>query len=160
LITTHSDGTANVSTRSLFKTSVPLSTWPFRHPVSFASPWAQNFIVFDISGPHLVTINYCDCRDEPLSTWTQLLHEKWFPATLTRPQMAFTFDCLETFHELTLQGKTNLYDYYHTLLWRSDNANLSNPIVSSRSYLSSLTNSYINSIGTRNFIMYLECGGI
>ena len=123
-------------------------------------PGPKNFVVFDISGPHLVTIDYCDCRDKPLSTWTQLLREKWFPAMLTRPQMAFTFDCLETFHELTLQGKTNLYDYYHTLLRRSDNANLSNPIVSSRSYLSSLTNLYINSISTRNFIVYLECGRI
>ena len=116
--------------------------------------------MFDISGPHFVTIDYCHCRDEPLSTWNQLLREKWFPATLTRPQTAFTFDCLETFHELTLQGKTNLYDYYHTLLRRSDNANLSNSIVSSRLLLSRFTNSYVDSIDTQNFIAYLECGGI
>jgi hypothetical protein len=43
----------------------------------------------------------------------------------------FPFDCLETFHELTLQGKTSLYDYYNTLLRRFDNAGISNPIVSS-----------------------------
>lgn len=60
----------------------------------------------------------------------QLLREKWFPATLTRPQTVFSFDCLATFHELTLQGKTSLYDYYHTLLRLSDNANLNTQIVS------------------------------
>ncbi|KIJ90114.1 hypothetical protein K443DRAFT_126586, partial [Laccaria amethystina LaAM-08-1] len=97
-------------------------------PCPSPHPGPKNFIVFDITGPHFVTIDYCHCCDEPLSTWNQLLREKWFPATLTRPQTTFTFDCLETFHELTLQGKTNLYDYYHTLLRRSDNANLSNPI--------------------------------
>jgi hypothetical protein len=129
-------------------------------PCPSPHPGPKNFIVFDITGPHFVTIDYCHCCDEPLSTWNQLLREKWFPATLTRPQTTFTFDCLETFHELTLQGKTNLYDYYHTLLRRSDNANLSNPIVSSGSFLSRFTDSYINSIDTQNFIVCLECGGI
>ena len=90
----------------------------------------KKFVIFDISGPHHLTIDYCQCGDEPLTTWVQLLRERWFPATLSCPQSAFSFDCLETFHELTLQGKTNLYDYYHTLLRLSDNANLSASIVS------------------------------
>ena len=93
-------------------------------------PGPKNFVVFDLSGAHNIPINYCHCRDQPLSAWQQLLREGWFPATQIRPQTVFTFDCLETFHELTLQGKTSLYDFYHTLLRRSDNANLSNPIVS------------------------------
>lgn len=93
-------------------------------------PGPKLFIVFDTSGPHHVAINYCNCHDQPLPNYTQLLREKWFPATFTRPQTVFTFDCLETFHELTLQGKTNLYDYYNTLLRRFDNASVSNPIVS------------------------------
>ena len=79
-------------------------------------PGPANFIVFDPSGPHNVSINYCQCGEEPLPFWTQLLREGWFPATQSRPQTVFSFDCLETFHELTLQGKTNLYDYYNTLL--------------------------------------------
>ena len=60
----------------------------------------------------------------------QLLRRGWFPATLDRPRTAFTFDCLETFHELTLQGKVNLYDFYHTILRKTDNANLNKSIVS------------------------------
>ena len=99
-------------------------------PCPCPHPGPKNFVVFDISGPHFVAIDYCHCAVQPLSPWHQLLREGWFPATLSRPQTVFTFDCLETFHELTLQGKTSLYDYYHTLLRRSDNANLSNPIVS------------------------------
>ena len=93
-------------------------------------PGPQNFVLFDTFGPHFISIDYCNCHDEHLQNYTQLLREKWFPATLSRPQTAFTFDCLETFHKLTLQGKTNLYDYYNTLLWHYDNAGISKPIVS------------------------------
>ena len=101
-------------------------------PCPCPHPGPANFVIFDLSGFHNVSINYCLCGDEPLPFWTQLLREGWFPATLLRPQTVFSFDFLETFHELILlQGKTNLYDYYNTLLQRSDNANLSTSIVSS-----------------------------
>ena len=90
----------------------------------------KNFVVFDIMGFHSIMIKYCNCGEQPLINWTQLLHKRWFPATLLCPQTVFTFDCLETFHEITLQGKTSLYDYYHTLLRRSDNANIYTSIVS------------------------------
>ena len=43
----------------------------------------KNFIIFDISGPHHLAIDYCQCGDEPLSNWAQLLCERWFPATLS-----------------------------------------------------------------------------
>ena len=125
-------------------------------------PGPKNFVVFDALGPHFVSIDYCDCGDQPLSAWRQLLRERWFPATLSRPQTVFTFDCLETFHELNLQGKTNLYDYYHTLLRRSDNANLLNPIVRFRKsfFFLFLANFCVGSIGTLSSIACLECGGI
>ena len=76
----------------------------------------KNFVIFNILGLHHLTINYCHCSNKPLSSWVQFLHERWFPAKLSCPQMLFTFDCLERFHKLTLQGKTNLYNYYHMLL--------------------------------------------
>jgi hypothetical protein len=93
-------------------------------------PGPKHFTVFDISGPVFVSVDYCNCRSVPVPLWAQLLRERWFPATTSRPQTVFTFDCLETFHELTLQGKTNLYDYYNTLLRRYDNAKILKPIVS------------------------------
>jgi hypothetical protein len=48
----------------------------------------------------------------------------WFPVTFNRPQTAFTFDMLNTFHELTLQEKTTLYDFYYTILRKTDNGKL------------------------------------
>jgi len=82
-------------------------------PCPSHGPQNFKFIVFNISGAHAVNIDYCGCTlDKPLDKRVQLLRKQWFPATLSRPQTVFTFDCLETFHELTLQGKVNLYDFY------------------------------------------------
>ena len=111
------------------------------------------------------SLELCKCKNKGKCvfrcTESSSVHhrEGWFPATLARPQTIFTFDCLETFHELTLQGKTSLYDYYNTLLRRSDNANLLNPVVSLILLSSPLTNSYFNSGDTQRFIASSECGG-
>ena len=45
----------------------------------------------------------------------------WYPASFSRPRTAFSFDLLETYHKLTLQGKLNLYDFYHAIMQKSDN---------------------------------------
>ena len=133
-----------------------------RCPCPLAGP--KHFIVFDITGPHSITINYCNCGEQPLSNWTQLLHERWFLATLSCPQTVFTFDCLESFHEITLQGKTSLYNYYHTLLRRSDNANIYTSIVScvllsSFDFLGKL-NLFLTRTGTQRSTAFSECGRI
>lgn len=65
-----------------------------------------------------------------MSKMVQILRQGWFPASFIRPQTAFMFDCLGFFHELTLQGKVNVYNFYHTLLQVTDNANLSKTVVS------------------------------
>ena len=93
------------------------------------------FTVFGLAGAQDVNIDYCGCEDIPLSKTVQILRQGWFPATFDRPQTAFTFECLGFFHELTLQGKTNLYDFYHTLLRVTDNANLTSTIVSYSSFV-------------------------
>jgi hypothetical protein len=97
-------------------------------------------MVFDTSGVHFVSIDYCDCGQggHVLHPRTQLLRSRWFPATFNRPKTVFTFDCLATFHELTLQGKTTPFDFYHMILRRTDNAQLLKPIVSV-SHLSKLS---------------------
>jgi len=48
------------------------------------------------------------------------------PASIDHPKSAFTFDVLDTFHLLTLQGKTSAYDYYYSLAHKSDNTGLQN----------------------------------
>ena len=88
-------------------------------------------MVFDTSGIHAVNVDYCEClKDEVLDRRTQLLRHRWFPATFSQPNTVFTFDCLNTFHEHTLQGKGNLYDFYHLLVGKTDNANVLDTIVS------------------------------
>ena len=55
---------------------------------------------------------------------------RWYPASFNRPKTAFTFDILETYHKVTLQGKLNLYDFYHAIMHKTDNQGRSKPLVS------------------------------
>ena len=50
----------------------------------------------------------------------QILRTGWFPATFNHPQKVFTFNCLNFYHELTLQGKVNAYDFCQTLQHLTD----------------------------------------
>ena len=54
---------------------------------------------------------------------------RWYPASFSCPQTAFSFDLLETYHKLTLQGKINLYDFYLAIMQKSDNQGRSKTIV-------------------------------
>ncbi|KAF8991711.1 hypothetical protein BDQ17DRAFT_1392943 [Cyathus striatus] len=75
-------------------------------------PASTNFVVFDISGIHPVSVNFCGCMTAN-AKHIQLMRAKWFPTTITRPQTAFTFDCLDYSHKLSLQSKITAYDFYH-----------------------------------------------
>jgi hypothetical protein len=55
---------------------------------------------------------------------------RWFPATLVRPHTAFSFRLLSFFHQLQSQNKTNLYDFYNTIIRLSNSAGLSPEVVS------------------------------
>lgn len=88
------------------------------------SPLAQlDSLVFHTNGIHNVVIEYCGCSHTAGTQhrFVQLLRYRLFPATLDRPKTAFTFDVLDTFHKLTLQGKTTMYDYHETLIQLTDN---------------------------------------
>jgi hypothetical protein len=119
-------------------------------------------MVFDTSGVHAVNLDYCDCpSDNKFDRRTQLLRQGWFPATFSRPNTVFTFDCLETFHEHTLQGKGNLYDFYHLLLRKTDNMNICDTIVSDCFILliSLEIIMLLSSIDTRRFTESSDSGG-
>ena len=94
-------------------------------------------MVVDTSGVHRVSIDFCDCGLDGIFAHqrTQLLHARWMPASFDCPKTVFTFGVLDTFHELTLQGKTTGYDFYHTILRRTDNAQLGKRIVSPSSFI-------------------------
>ena len=54
---------------------------------------------------------------------------RWYPASFNRPRTVFTFDLLETYHKVTLQGKLNLYDFYLAIMQKTDNQGRSKPVV-------------------------------
>ena len=40
---------------------------------------------------------------------------------MIRPKTAFTFDLLDTYHKLSMQGKLNLFDFYTSIMQKTDN---------------------------------------
>jgi hypothetical protein len=66
------------------------------------------------------------------------------------------------FHELTLQGKTTLYDFYHVLLRKTDNANVHPSIVCILFYTSffAINLRRSHSIDTLKCIALFACGEI
>jgi CxC2 like cysteine cluster associated with KDZ transposases len=90
---------------------------------SCSSPQAahSSFMVINTTGIHSVLVDFCDCRQDGVNhRRTQLLCVAWFSMTFDRPRTVFMFDVLETFHELTLQCKTTLYDFYYMILRKTD----------------------------------------
>ncbi|EMD30795.1 hypothetical protein CERSUDRAFT_60827, partial [Gelatoporia subvermispora B] len=80
--------------------------------------------VFDISGVHTVSVVWCSCSaaERITDNFIQLLRARWFPATTKQPRTVFTFNCLNTFHLLTLHAKISLYDFYRSIISKTDNA--------------------------------------
>lgn len=101
-------------------------------------PGPPNFVVFHSTGVFRVNVDFCDCID-PLapSRRVQLIRAGWFPASYERPQTVLTFDVLNSFHQLNLQGKTTLYDYYHSLVHLSDNLQLTTTVVNHKIIINS-----------------------
>lgn len=83
-------------------------------------------ILLHVNGFHVVNVQYCNCKYSPLDSLKrcQLFRAGWYPATHERPESAFTLAMLDSFHEMTLQGKISAHDYYQSLVNISDNAGL------------------------------------
>lgn len=92
----------------------------------------QQLTIVDVNGWHKVQVGFCKCGASDVSHehYRQLLRMRWYPASFSRPKTAFTFDLLETYHKVTLQGKLNLYDFYHAIMHKTDNQGRSKPLVS------------------------------
>lgn len=103
------------------------------HGDSCPSPSAlKDHLVFDLNGAHRLVIRYCRCPSNSVSHRRQLLRARWFPASVNRPSTSFTFTLLDFFHKLQDQNKCNTYDFYHTIMQRTDNAGVHPEIVSSQ----------------------------
>ena len=81
-------------------------------------------------------MRFCKCsKNGFLESFRQLLRVGWYPASVLRPQTVFTFDLLDTYHKISLQGKLNLYDFYHAIMQKTDNRGSSKPKVGDSDYL-------------------------
>ena len=110
-------------------------------------PGPNSFTVVNVSGIHNVAIDFCDCRTNGIIPHhIQILRAGWFPSTFVCPQTAFTFHCLDFYHELTLQSKVNAYDFCRSLLRLTDSLELNKTSVS---FLLILVES------KKNFTLYL-----
>ena len=84
------------------------------------APPVKGFTIVDVNGIHSVTLRPCACAGAP-HTRTQLLAASLFPATLDEPNTTFTFEVLDTFQLINLQGKLSAYDFYYSLDRKTDN---------------------------------------
>ena len=101
------------------------------HPSS-----CHQFTIFDLTGVHQAVIRYCTCAPgDGGYRRRQLLRSRLFPATFVHPQTVFSFRLLDCFHQLQSINKTNLYDFYNTIVRLSDNAGLSPPITSTPHFI-------------------------
>ncbi|KAF8907702.1 hypothetical protein CPB84DRAFT_1744604 [Gymnopilus junonius] len=78
------------------------------------------FIVVHVNGIHNTKIRFCHCPGAG-DRVAQLLHHRLFPATLDRPETAFTFQLLHNFHLHHLESKATKYDYMGALRRLTDN---------------------------------------
>ena len=82
----------------------------------------EKMLVVDLSGHHAVHVRPCKCSKSGfLENYRQLLRVGWYPASFLRPKTVFTFDLLDTYHKISLQGKLNLYDFYNAIMQKTDN---------------------------------------
>lgn len=86
-------------------------------------------MLVDTSGVHKVGLDYCDCETAQHPT-TQLLRARWYPATPIAPNTAATFNVLEHFHLLTFESKASVFEFFHTLMRRTDNVYIADVPVS------------------------------
>lgn len=100
----------------------------------------ESFVVMDMNGIHHLDLEYCGCSlGNHLERYQQLLRAAWYPASFDRPRTAFTFDVLDTYHKLTLQGKLNLFDFYYGILHKTDNCGRDKKVVSNLELLCTMS---------------------
>lgn len=87
------------------------------------------FTVIDINGIHEVGLDFCECHQMEDHT-RQLLQARWYPATVSSPQTAATFNVLESFQLLTFESKASVFEYLNSLSRRTDNTGIKDRPVS------------------------------
>ena len=90
---------------------------PNRSSISSGRP----FVIVDRNGFHQFILEFCHCnKDVPQTEPIQLIRARLFPATLERPESAFTFRLLDDFHAHTLSSKKSSYTFHDALQKRTN----------------------------------------
>jgi hypothetical protein len=72
----------------------------------------QKFTVIDVTGFHELPVEFCACTGSNFTAMDiQLFTFKLFAASMIAPKTAFTFQVLEQFRMLNLEGKTSAYTF-------------------------------------------------
>lgn len=89
--------------------------------------------VLDVHGIFKINVRFCGCSvssgTTASDTYVQLIRARLFPATAKVPQTAFSFRALTLASHLNNQGKLTGYDFYHSLMHLTDNAEIDPPKV-------------------------------
>lgn len=75
--------------------------------------------VLHVNGIHQLDVIFCGCRLD-VEAYRQLLRARWYPATSLQPETCATFELLELFHIMNLQGNLTIYDCYKALEMLTD----------------------------------------
>lgn len=89
----------------------------------------DGFWVIDITGLHHITVDFCGCGKEDQRQTVQLLRSGLYPATVTQPQSAATFEVLKLFELLLYESKASAFEFYQTLSRLTDNMGINVPNV-------------------------------
>jgi len=80
----------------------------------------DQFVVLHVNGIHHIGLDFCDCL-QPMPRNIQLLRARLFPSTTIYPKTAATFALLEFFQLLSFMSKVSGFEFYQTLVRRTDN---------------------------------------
>ncbi|KAJ7715855.1 hypothetical protein DFH07DRAFT_762650 [Mycena maculata] len=82
----------------------------------FPDPVVRTMVVIDLSGIHKVCYGFCGCSaSDTANNLSQLLRNAWYPATKTDLETCATFEVLDTFRLLNVEGNVNVNDFIGTL---------------------------------------------
>jgi len=90
------------------------SHWSTMHPPTVSIQWwlcADRYKQNTQNRPWLLQIK-------------QLLHHGWFPSMSTDPRTASTFQLLHYYQILSFESKVSAYEFYHSLIWLTDNTGM------------------------------------
>jgi hypothetical protein len=84
----------------------------------------DDFVVIKQNGVHEIGLDYCGCEkaQDPIM---QLLCVCWYPATTTTPKSTAAFNVLEFFQLLSFESNTPVFEFYYTLMRRTNNTGTS-----------------------------------